>query len=189
MFMVALCTRRPAGPKALEAVLEVIREDIASQETLENGDTLIQLVNPEAVLALIEASARHQGVCVGIGADSGEGRARNTPVDYANRALRRARSRSGDMPVVIMGRAIESAQWATNVAQLVFFSLARRSEPGWEVAELVARGATQKEAAAELGITEQAVSQRLRAAGYRETRNIQPLLLCLLEQSGRTPTR
>lgn len=189
VFTVALCTRRPATDAQLQAVLDEVKNDIASREVQDNGDTIIQVVDPEVVSHLIEVTARYPGVCIGVGADSGEGRSRLSPVDYANRALKRARSRSGDMPVVILGRASEAASWATAVAQLVFFSLTRRSDPGWEVSKLMDQGATQKEAAEQLGITEQAVSQRLRAAGYREAHNIQPLLLCLLEQSARTPTR
>lgn len=189
MFTVAICTRRPATAEDLNAVVSAIRTPIASRDETEAGEVILQVVDPEAVLQAIVAAARHTGVCIGVGADSGEGRSRLTPLDLARRALKRARSRSGDMPIVIYGRASEAASWATALAQLLHFSLMRRSEPGWEVAHLVSRGISQKDAAEDLGITEQAVSQRLRAAGYRESRNIEPLLLWLLEQSARIPTR
>ena len=43
----------------------------------------------------------------------------------------------------------------------------RRSTPGWEVADLLAEGMTQKSIAARLGITPTAVSLRAKAAGLR----------------------
>jgi predicted transcriptional regulator len=42
----------------------------------------------------------------------------------------------------------------------------RRSEPGWQAVDLISRGITQTEVAEALGITKQAVSQRLRAATW-----------------------
>ncbi|WP_143180373.1 hypothetical protein [Bowdeniella nasicola] len=173
----------------MNAVVAAVTTVIASQEEHGRGEIVLQLADPMGVLQMIVEAARHPGVCIGVGADSGGGRSRLTPLDYARRALKRARSRSGDMPVVIYGRATEAASWATSLAQLVHFCLLRRSEPGWEVSRLVARGISQKDAAEDLGITEQAVSQRLRAAGFREVRNIEPLLLCLLEQAAHIPTR
>jgi Winged helix-turn-helix DNA-binding len=42
----------------------------------------------------------------------------------------------------------------------------RRTEPGWEAVDLISAGTTQTEVAERLGITKQAVSQRLRAATW-----------------------
>ncbi|NHI17576.1 DNA-binding protein [Microbacterium excoecariae] len=52
----------------------------------------------------------------------------------------------------------------------------RRSEEGWEVYDLLARGLTQREAAAELGITPSAASRRASAAGLRAEEAAVPAL-------------
>ncbi len=57
----------------------------------------------------------------------------------------------------------------------------RRSEQGWEVADLLAQGRTQKSIAAELGITPTAVSLRAKAAGIRLEEAAVPALVRTLE--------
>jgi predicted transcriptional regulator len=57
----------------------------------------------------------------------------------------------------------------------------RRSRPGWEVADLMATGMTQQEAATRLGISPQAVSQRLHAALWQEQRRAEPVAARLLD--------
>jgi hypothetical protein len=58
----------------------------------------------------------------------------------------------------------------------------RRSDQGWEVADLLARGMTQKSIAAELGITPTAVSLRAKAAGLRLEEAATPALVRTLER-------
>jgi hypothetical protein len=58
----------------------------------------------------------------------------------------------------------------------------RRSEQGWEVADLLAQGMTQKSIAAELGITPTAVSLRAKAAGLRLEEAATPALVRTLER-------
>jgi hypothetical protein len=62
------------------------------------------------------------------------------------------------------GRDLESVLWLWAAA------LGRRSEKGWEVADLVDQGLSYDEAAVRLGITQSAVSQRAQAAGLAEGR-------------------
>ncbi|MET0974563.1 MAG: DNA-binding protein [Leifsonia sp.] len=59
---------------------------------------------------------------------------------------------------------------------------ARRSDPGWEVVDLMRGGATQKETAGILGISAAAVSQRLRAALWRVEDEARPALGSLLAE-------
>ena len=59
--------------------------------------------------------------------------------------------------------------------------LARRTDEGWEVAELMQAASTQKEVAATLGVSASAVSQRLRTAGWVESRRGATLVAALLE--------
>ncbi len=67
-------------------------------------------------------------------------------------------------------RALESAVW------LWAALLARRTERGWEVADLVDQGLTYEETASRLGITQSAVSQRAAAAGIAEGRRARELV-------------
>lgn len=61
----------------------------------------------------------------------------------------------------------------------------RRSEPGWEVADLLEAGESQGRIAEQLGITPQAVSLRLRTAGWRLDAAAQPALTTLLRMLDR----
>jgi hypothetical protein len=67
-------------------------------------------------------------------------------------------------------RALESAVW------LWAALLARRTDRGWEVADLVDQGLTYEETAARLGISQSAVSQRAAAAGIAEGRRARELV-------------
>lgn len=58
----------------------------------------------------------------------------------------------------------------------------RRTEPGWEVVELVRSGRQQKEAAAMLDISPAAVSARLKAAMWRAEEEAVPPLVRLLQK-------
>ncbi|MFS0733334.1 DNA-binding protein [Microbacterium sp. 1P10UB] len=63
----------------------------------------------------------------------------------------------------------------------------RRTGPGWEVADLLSEGLTQKEIAARLGITETAVSLRAKAAGLRAEEAAIPALAAVLDALNRRP--
>jgi hypothetical protein len=67
-------------------------------------------------------------------------------------------------------RPLESAIW------LWAALLARRTDRGWEVSDLVDEGLTYDQAAARIGITQSAVSQRAAAAGIAEGRRARELV-------------
>jgi hypothetical protein len=67
------------------------------------------------------------------------------------------------------------------LADLLLLLRARRSEPGWELADLLGTGLTQADAAQQLGITPQAASQRARAAEIAAEAAAVPALVRLLE--------
>jgi hypothetical protein len=67
-------------------------------------------------------------------------------------------------------RPLESAIW------LWAALLARRTDRGWEVSDLVDAGLTYDQAAARIGITQSAVSQRAAAAGIAEGRRARELV-------------
>ncbi|QIS42377.1 DNA-binding protein [Clavibacter capsici] len=63
---------------------------------------------------------------------------------------------------------------------LLLLARDRRTPQGWDVVDRMADGATQREVAAQLGITPQAVSTRLRTSGWRAERAAVPGLTALL---------
>ncbi len=64
----------------------------------------------------------------------------------------------------------------------------RRSKEGWVAIDLLERGMTQVEIAADLGISTAAVSQRIRSALWRVDQSAQPALVRLLENLEHTTT-
>ena len=80
-------------------------------------------------------------------------------------------------------RALETTLWLWAAV------LARRSERGWEVADLVDRDLSYEEAGRRLGISQSAVSQRAQAAGIVEGRRARELATELAASLlGRTTT-
>jgi hypothetical protein len=61
----------------------------------------------------------------------------------------------------------------------------RRSEPGWEAVDLARSGRTQSEIAEQLGISRQAVGQRLQAAQWSAEEAARPTLMRLLGRADR----
>ncbi|MFH5823257.1 hypothetical protein [Georgenia sp. AZ-5] len=140
------------------------------------------LSTPEAAVQLALHLMRLQEWSVGIGAGPvneplGESsRASSGPAFvHARNAVERARGKGVPSPVVVAGEDTEAATRATALLQLLAAVVRRRSAAGWEVADLLEAGGTQKDAAARLGVTEQAVSQRVRAAMLEEERAVRPL--------------
>ena len=114
-------------------------------------------------------------------------------------------ARAGRGPAYVAARqAVESAKTAPGgvcvaggpgadqaeaAAWLLAALVARRTPQGWQVVDLVAQGAKGVEAAAKLGISPQAVSSRLRVAGWAEEQRGRQLLTWLLEQSDQQSTQ
>lgn len=67
------------------------------------------------------------------------------------------------------------------LVELLLVLRARRTSEGWQLFDLLAHGATRLEAAEQLGITPQAVSQRARTAAIRIEDEARPALIRLLE--------
>jgi hypothetical protein len=136
------------------------------------GDEVQGVMNDAAaVVDLALALVRRGEWSIGIGAG---------PVDEPLPASTRA----GSGPAFVLARkAVERAKSSPQLlaveapdadragaAQAALDLLAsvvqRRSEPGWQAVDLISRGSTQTEVAEALGVTKQAVSQRLRAATW-----------------------
>lgn len=82
----------------------------------------------------------------------------------AREAVNRAKSRPSGLAVE--GEPADDAQRAQTVLDLLASVLQRRSDRGWEAVDLAATGLSQIEVAERLGISKQAVSQRLQTADW-----------------------
>jgi hypothetical protein len=134
---------------------------------------------PDSLAPVVETLLRDGTWHVGIGVGEVEeplpdhARAGRGPAYlHARQAVTAAKSSpwhlrvAGDDPGT---RALETVLWLWAAV------LARRTERGWEVADLVAEGLSYDEAAQRLGISPSAVSQRAAAAGIVESRRAREL--------------
>jgi hypothetical protein len=130
------------------------------------------LAFPGQVIPVLRVIARDEGWWVGIGIGNvevwGESARLSTGTAFvqARRAVDRAKK-------IAWGVAVEGAGWRRvsdldRAIALWITLLETRSERGWETVELRRNGLTEPEIAARLGITQQAVNQRLRTAFFAQ---------------------
>ncbi|MCF4120742.1 SatD family protein [Antribacter sp. KLBMP9083] len=106
----------------------------------------------------------------------------------AREAVERAKTRSAGTNVAVDGPDADRAAEVEALLRLLGAVRARRSTAGWEVVDTLAslpdgvRAGRQRQAAAVLGITEQAVSQRVRAALWQEEEAARPVAARLLAE-------
>ncbi|GAA4424376.1 hypothetical protein GCM10023169_20970 [Georgenia halophila] len=166
--------------------------DIALPVERTVGDEVqIVLTASETVLDLALRLCRTQDWAVGIGAGAvhdplgASSRASSGPAFvHARAAVERARGRGEPVPLVVAGDDPDAAEDATAVVQLLAAVVRRRSAAGWEVADLLGPDTRQKDVAATLRISEQAVSQRVRSAMLDEERRARPVAAALLRRAG-----
>lgn len=103
---------------------------------------------------------------------------RGPAFEYARDAVTRAKSRAEHVALTAAAPGAADAEALLSVHAAI---VASRSEAGWEAVDLVATGMTQTQAAACLGVSKQAVSQRLRAAWWESQLSTRSLLLRLLD--------
>ncbi len=104
----------------------------------------------------------------------------------ARRAVDRAKSRQRPVPVAVAGVHRDRAGDAESVLTLVAAVLARRTDGGWAAVDAwraAGADATQEDVARDLGISQQAVSQRLAAALWHEEQQVRPVVVRLLEEA------
>jgi len=149
------------------------------------------LDDPARAVTVALAVLRLGGWSIGIGAGPV-----NTPLPASTReasgaafvlareAVERAKSRSTAVPVAVEGAEAERAVEAEALLRLLGAVVIRRSDAGWAAVDRLALGAkTQKDVAKSLGVTEQAVSQRLRSAMWAEESAVHPLAARLLAEA------
>ncbi|MCB2414081.1 winged helix-turn-helix domain-containing protein [Demequina sp. TTPB684] len=101
----------------------------------------------------------------------------------ARRAVERARGRGEPVPLVVAGDNPATEEAATALLQLLASVVRRRSDAGWEVYDLLQPGVTQRDVAARLGISTQAVSQRIASGMLDEERRARPVAVDLLRSA------
>ncbi|MGY1814455.1 hypothetical protein [Blastococcus sp. SYSU D00820] len=163
----------------------------APEDAPDRDEATAVLDDPAAVVDAVLALIRDGGWVIGVGAGAlgdgaaPDGAARGGPAPAllaARRAVDAARRRTPRLAV--RGAVPAEAADAQAVLGALATLVARRSEPAWAAIALVADGRTQSAAAAELGITRQAVGQRLAAAGWELERELRPTAARLLARAG-----
>ncbi len=139
------------------------------------GDEFQLLVSGEplsvvtAILVLMRDGDWHVGVGIGpveepTPADLRE--ARGPAFVAARRAVDEAKERPGHLRVVATAPAVDEGEEAEVVLDLLLALRGRRSAAGWAAADLAEGGLTQTEIGERLGVSRQAVQQRLSAAQW-----------------------
>jgi len=153
------------------------------------------LDDPATVLDLVLDLLRDGGWSVGLGVGavdeplpavsreaSGEAFVR------AREAVEQAKSRAATAPVAVRGGHPARAAEVEALLRLLAAVVERRTSRGWEAVDALAHvGGTQKDVARALGVSEQAVSQRLRTALWPEEEAVRPVVARLLGELGSPP--
>lgn len=155
------------------------------------------LTDPALVVALTLHLVRRGGWSVGVGAG-----AVDTPLPptsreasgrafiHAREAVEAAKSRARTVPVAVRGDDPTAAAESEAVLALLGAVVARRTAAGWAVVDRMAPApggepARQEDVAAALGISQQAVSERLRTALWSEEVAARPAAARLLRLAAR----
>ncbi len=98
----------------------------------------------------------------------------------AREAVEAAKSRLRSVPLAVRGHNERAAADAEAVLALVGAVAARRSAVGWQAIDAMTHASGQDDVARRLGVSQQAVSQRLRAALWGEELAARPVAARLL---------
>lgn len=156
------------------------------------GDEVQGLLrDPAAVVDTVLDLAARGGWSIGLGIGAvrhplpaGTREATGDAYVHARDAVDRAKVRGLTVPLAVTGAATGPAQRVEAMLRLTAAVVSRRTAAGREAVDTLCRvGGTQKDAAAELGISEQAMSQRLRAAMYDEVEAARPELVTMLQEA------
>ncbi|MGY1741870.1 MULTISPECIES: hypothetical protein [unclassified Blastococcus] len=148
------------------------------------GEDAAVLTDPAAAVDAVLRLVRHARRPIGVGAGPegrGPGRA-GGPAVLAAAALAAAARRPGR--VAVRGAQPAEAADAQAVLAALAALVARRSAAAWAAVDLLTAGRTQAAAAAELGVSRQAVGQRLAACGWDLESDLRPTAARLLARAG-----
>lgn len=150
------------------------------------------LDDPEVVVDLTLRILRTGAWSVGLGvgpvdqplpthARAGSGKA----FVLAREAVERAKGRRRSVPVAVEAAMAQHGRDCEAVLTMLAVLIDRRTDAGWAVVDAVAElgsDATQEDVADRLGISQQAVSQRLRTALWNEEQAVRPVVARLLAE-------
>ena len=181
-------TRADGVPALLRALEQARPGPVRPFERTAGDEVQALFAAPDAVVAAVVELLRLEDWWIGIG------------IGAVHHPLPRT-ARAGRGPAYVAARvAVESAksagaglciagspgaERAEAAAWLLAALLSRRTPEGWEVVQLMAGGARQVDVAHRVGISPQAVSRRLRVAGWSEEQRGRELLGWLLDQADR----
>lgn len=169
--MIAVHARYRGREKARATVVERSAEALSSLpgvagfEVLGVEDIRSKVADAEAALNLIMALLSDGNWAIGLGIADGSDN--SAPSDASATATAAVGTRAGQVRVIVdrQNATTEASDIAATFA-LMSHVLHKRTYEGREATSLVRRGMNQNEAAATLGISKQAMSQRLQAAGW-----------------------
>jgi hypothetical protein len=179
------------GPDRVAGVLDRLNATVPRVLDFERtaGDEFQGVLDdPAQVVDVVLDLVRLGGWSIGVGAGPVQ-----TPLPDSTRAAtgtaflcaRRAVDAAKQRPsrLAVRGAAPPDAGDAQAVLAALAALLERRSDAAWEAIDLVDAGRTQSQAAAELGISRQAVGQRLAAAAWELERELRPTAARLLARA------
>ncbi|MFP5336076.1 MAG: hypothetical protein ACLGIV_12285 [Actinomycetes bacterium] len=153
------------------------------------GDELQGLLDDAATVVDIALRlARHHTWSVGIGVGPVRTplprsvRAASGPA-FENARLSVQRATAAGPHLAVSGPDPASAEDAEVLLALLAEIVQRRTAQGWEVVDLLAEGHTQRDVAERLGVSAQAVSQRVRVAMWHHEQAARPLAARLLKEA------
>jgi hypothetical protein len=175
--------RVPGALSALSRVPTVLRFERTAGDEFQGV-----LDDPAVVVGVVLDLVRAGGWSIGVGAGAvhtplpGSTRAGAGPAFLCARAAVEAAKRR-PARVAVRGAATTASGDAQAVLTALAVLIDRRSDQAWEAIALVEAGRTQAQAAAELGVTRQAVGQRLAAGLWDVERDLRPTAARLLAQA------
>ncbi|NEE01133.1 hypothetical protein [Phytoactinopolyspora halotolerans] len=180
-------TSRDLVEDALLSVHDHVSEPVLHFERTA-GDEFQGVLSDAADVIRVSLALMRQGtwsVGIGIG-DADEPipdstrAARGSAFVYAREALETAKRRT---PTIAAISQDDRARDADALLTLLAALIAKRTAAGWEAIDLLDAGHTIADAADRLGITRQAVGQRLAVALWQQERDVHPLAARLLEEA------
>jgi hypothetical protein len=143
----------------------------------------------DVILTLMRSRTWHVGLGIGAVEEPlpDDPRTARGPAFLAARAAVEQAKREPGHVHVVAPTAPDAAEDVAVVLQLLAALRDRRSAPGWEAVDRMATSGQQSEVAEQLGVTRQAVGQRLHAAGWALEQRTLPTLARLLERADQPP--